>query len=68
MPQPKYKTRRSKTRSRKAHSFYQQLERVELSRCPRCHSLRPAHYACPVCGFYNGEQVYQVKEEEEAAE
>jgi len=66
MAQPKYKTRRSKTRSRKAHNFYQQLEVIELSHCPRCHALKPAHFACPACGFYKGEQAYRVKEKEEA--
>jgi large subunit ribosomal protein L32 len=70
MAQPKYKTRRSHTRSRKASCFYARAERVALGRCPRCHTIKPSHYACPSCGYYAGEQVYVVKarEKEEEAE
>jgi large subunit ribosomal protein L32 len=25
---------------------------VQLSRCPKCRSMRPNHHACPTCGFY----------------
>ena len=65
MAQPKYKTRRSHTRSRKAASFYARAERVELARCPRCHALKPSHYVCPGCGYYDGEPVVRIKVEEE---
>lgn len=68
MPQPKYKTRRGHTRSRKAATFYAQVERVSLGRCPRCHTLKPSHYACPSCGYYAGEQVYVVKAKSKATE
>ncbi len=61
MPQPKYKTRRSRTRSRKAATFFARAERVSLARCPRCHALKPSHYACPSCGYYAGKQAYVVK-------
>lgn len=25
-----------------------------LVRCTRCRNMRPAHHACPTCGFYHG--------------
>ena len=68
MAQPKYKTRRSHTRSRKASNFYARAERVSLGRCPRCHTLKPSHYACPSCGFYNGQAIYEVKAKAEEEE
>jgi large subunit ribosomal protein L32 len=68
MAQPKYKTRRSHTRSRKASSFYARAEKVSLSKCPRCHALKPSHYACPSCGHYDGELVRPVKSKEKVEE
>lgn len=68
MAQPKYKTRRSHTRSRKASNFYARAELVSLSKCPRCRTLKASHYACPSCGFYAGELVRPVKTKEKASE
>jgi len=33
-----------------------------LAECPQCHSPRPPHRVCPVCGSYNGRQVIEVKD------
>ncbi len=68
MALPKYKTRRSKSRSRRAHAFYHTLEKVELVRCPRCRAYKQAHYVCPSCGYYAGELVYRIKVKEEEEE
>lgn len=29
--------------------------------CPQCHSPKPAHQACRVCGTYRGREVISVK-------
>ena len=69
MALPKYKTRRSRTRSRRAANFLSQIKKPEINRCPRCGALKRSHFACPSCGFYAGRQVFvkreRVKPEEE---
>jgi large subunit ribosomal protein L32 len=62
MPLPKYKTRRSHTRSRRAANFLGQIAAPELNRCPKCESFKRAHFACPACGFYAGRQVFVKRE------
>jgi len=69
MALPKYKTRRSKSRSRRAANFLSQIGKPELNRCPRCGTLKRTHFTCPSCGFYAGRQVFvkrqRAKPEEE---
>ena len=62
MPLPKYKIRRSHTRSRRAANFLSQIHAPELNKCPKCQELKRMHYACPACGFYAGRQVFLKRE------
>lgn len=68
MALPKYKTRRSKSRSRRAANFLSQISKPELNRCPRCGTLKRLHFACPSCGFYAGRQVFVKRERTKAEE
>lgn len=54
MPNPKYKTPRSKTRRRRSHLA---LTPPALVECARCHEKKLAHHVCKECGFYNGREV-----------
>ncbi|MCB1216533.1 50S ribosomal protein L32 [bacterium] len=58
MPLPKYKTRRSHTRSRRAANFLSQISKPEMNKCPRCATTKRMHFACPECGWYSGRQVF----------
>jgi large subunit ribosomal protein L32 len=68
MALPKYKTRRSKTRSRRAANFLSQIKKPEINRCPRCGTLKRMHFACPGCGFYAGRQVFVKRQRTKAEE
>jgi large subunit ribosomal protein L32 len=59
MPNPKYKTARSKTRRRRSHL---RLNPVQLMECPRCHESKLSHRVCTNCGYYNGREVVKIKE------
>ncbi|MFH0763129.1 MAG: 50S ribosomal protein L32 [Candidatus Omnitrophota bacterium] len=61
MPLPK--KRHSKTRGRKRRTHYK-LSPVNLAPCPQCKQPKLAHRLCPVCGYYNGRQVIEVKVKE----
>lgn len=39
------------------------LTTPNLSECPQCRELKASHIVCPNCGYYNGKQVVEVKEE-----
>jgi acyl carrier protein len=62
MPLPKYKTRRSHTRSRRAANFLSQISTPELNHCPKCGAFKRTHFTCPACGFYAGRQVFVKRE------
>lgn len=38
------------------------LEAPNLEDCPRCHSKKQPHHACPNCGYYKDRQVLQLDE------
>ncbi|MCL5054606.1 MAG: 50S ribosomal protein L32 [Firmicutes bacterium] len=59
MPNPKYKTSRSKTRRRRSHL---RLSPVQLMECPRCHEAKLSHRVCASCGYYKGREVLKIKE------
>ncbi len=59
-PHPKRKLskgRRDRRRSQDA------LPAVHLVKCPQCGALRLPHHACPDCGSYKGETVFEVESE-----
>jgi len=68
MPLPKYKIRRSHSRSRRAANFLSQISKPELNRCPKCGELKRMHYACAKCGFYAGRQVFVKRERTKKSE
>ena len=57
----KWKTPRSKTRSRRAANWI--LNPVTTVLCPQCHLPKLPHFACPSCGMYDGRQVLTPKSE-----
>ncbi|MFO8101990.1 MAG: 50S ribosomal protein L32 [Dehalococcoidia bacterium] len=58
MTEPKRKISKSRGGTRRSH---QAPKLPSLSLCPQCHSPKPPHLVCPVCGSYRGREVYQVK-------
>ena len=62
MALPKYKIRRSHTRSRRAANFLSQISAPEMNHCPRCNAFKRSHFACPECGFYAGRQVFAIRQ------
>ncbi|MBI2908835.1 MAG: 50S ribosomal protein L32 [Chloroflexi bacterium] len=56
LPKRKYASARQGKRRSHLHLLLPQL-----APCPQCHSLRPSHRVCPVCGTYGGKQVIEVK-------
>ena len=62
MAVPKYRTSRSKGRMRRTH---QRLRALATTECPHCHEPKLPHRACPHCGYYNGMEIIEMKEEEE---
>ena len=61
MATPKYKTSKAKAASRKAANM--KLSAPNLSECQTCGNLIPSHRVCPKCGYYDGVQVVEQKEE-----
>jgi large subunit ribosomal protein L32 len=57
MAVPKYRTSRSKARTRRAHS---RIEPTPAAECSHCHELKLAHRVCPNCGYYNGRPIVVV--------
>jgi large subunit ribosomal protein L32 len=64
-PVPKKKTPKSRQGMRRSHL---QSKAPHLSECPRCHSPRLPHHACPSCGFYKGREAVAVGKPELPAE
>jgi large subunit ribosomal protein L32 len=56
----KWKTPRSKTRSRRAANW--KLSPVTAVECPQCHSAKRPHFVCPNCGMYNSREVVKPKD------
>jgi large subunit ribosomal protein L32 len=57
----KWKTPRSKTRSRRAANW--KLGTVTSVECPQCHQPKRPHFVCQNCGTYDGRQVIEIREE-----
>ncbi|MBM3252583.1 MAG: 50S ribosomal protein L32 [Candidatus Omnitrophica bacterium] len=58
------KRRHSKQRGRKRRTHWK-LSSPNLIPCPQCKQLKPSHKICPVCGFYNGRAVVEIKPKKE---
>ena len=59
--------RSSKTRKLKRRTDYK-IQVPGMGVCPNCGEFKLSHRVCPVCGFYNGRQVKEVKVKEEKKE
>ena len=54
------KKRHSKARGKKRRTHWK-VKAGNLAPCPQCKELKPLHQVCPVCGFYKGKQVVEIK-------
>ncbi len=61
MPLPK--KRHSKARGRKRRTHWK-LGRTNLIPCPQCKSLKLPHRICPLCGYYDGREVIEIRVKE----
>ncbi|MDD5196304.1 MAG: 50S ribosomal protein L32 [Candidatus Omnitrophota bacterium] len=57
------KTRHSKTRGRKRRTHWK-IKAESLSPCPQCKQPKLIHRVCPICGYYKGKQVIEIKVKE----
>ena len=55
------KRRWSKTRTRKGRTN-KKLKITPLNVCPQCKQPKLSHRICPVCGYYKGRQVIEIKD------
>jgi len=61
MALPKRRFSRSRTLKKRTHK---RLDKSNLSICPHCKSQKVSHLICPVCGYYKGKQVIEIKKKE----
>lgn len=59
-PLPKRKLSKGRRDRRRSHLA---LKSPNLTDCPNCHNLYIPHRVCPSCGYYKGNEVFQVKQE-----
>jgi large subunit ribosomal protein L32 len=56
---PKQRVTRAKQGMRRAiHA----VKTRQLMTCPRCRELKVCHEVCPSCGYYNGNQVFEIED------
>lgn len=58
-PHPKRKLSKGRRDRRRAHDA---LQVANLVLCSQCGSMRLPHRVCPNCGYYEGRQVIEIKE------
>ena len=59
MAVPKRKV--SKARRNRRASANLNIKVPAITECPHCHEMTTSHNVCDSCGYYDGEQVIQVK-------
>ena len=57
------KKRHSKARGRRRRTHWK-VKVANLIPCPQCKEPKVSHRVCPVCGYYNGTQVLEIKVKE----
>ncbi|MDD4290903.1 MAG: 50S ribosomal protein L32 [Clostridia bacterium] len=62
MAEPKRKTSKQRKHKRVANW---KLSAPTLMECPQCHEMKQTHRVCKHCGFYDGKQIVEVKQEKE---
>ena len=60
MAVPKRRTSRSKQGHRRSHHH---AKPPQAQQCPQCGALSLPHRVCGECGFYQGREIFDVKEE-----
>jgi large subunit ribosomal protein L32 len=60
---PLPKKRHSKARGRRRRTHWK-IPALNLASCPQCKSPKSLHRICPVCGYYAGRQVIEIKVKE----
>ncbi len=60
MAVPKGKT--SKQRANKRFASNYKAHSANLVTCAQCGELKASHQVCPKCGYYDGEQVVEIKD------
>ncbi len=58
MPEPKKRHSKGRRNRRRSHHA---LERIYLAKCINCSSPVKPHAVCPVCGYYRGKKIIDVK-------
>ncbi len=61
MANPKRKVSRSKRDMRRAH-WMNSITPPSLSDCTNCGEKKLPHHACPKCGYYKGQKVFEGEE------
>ena len=54
----------SKARKNTRRSAHWKLSIPGIVKCPKCGKMKLAHHVCKSCGYYDGEQVIKVGEED----
>ena len=60
MAVPKRRTSHARQGKRRSH---QHVKPVQVQYCPQCNEPVLPHRVCPNCGFYQGREVVEQKEE-----
>lgn len=58
MAHPKRRHSKSRRDKRRTHDG---LSAPKLSICPHCKQLKLPHRICPLCGYYKGKKVLEIK-------
>lgn len=56
---PKQRVTQAKQGMRRAHHV---IKTPQLTTCTRCRELHVCHEVCPNCGYYNGNQVFEIED------
>jgi large subunit ribosomal protein L32 len=56
-PLTKRRYAKSRQRERRGH---QAVVAAATDTCSQCHSVKRAHHACLVCGYYNGREAIKI--------
>ena len=57
------KRRHSKARGKRRRTHWK-LSKMNIVPCPQCKQPKLSHRVCPVCGYYDGRQVMEIKVKE----
>lgn len=64
-PLPKRKLSKGRRDRRRSHLA---LPMPNLTECPNCHNMRLPHHVCPNCGYYQGDEVIEIKEKKKSSQ